>query len=72
MPILFLKFVNLKGIEKMVNRGRWQKFCECQRELRRRTAVLLSVARAMATDQNLLDCYFEMLTETLSDNGLLH
>ena len=36
------------------------------------TAVPLSVARAMATDQNVLDCYFKMLTEALSDNGLLH
>ena len=37
----------------------------------RHTAVPLSEARAMATDQNVLDCYFEILTEALSDNGLL-
>ena len=64
--------VNAKGIQKMVTRGWWQKFCEHHRELCHRTAVPLSVARAMATDQNVLDRYFDMLTDTLSDNGLLN
>ena len=41
-------------------------------ELCHRTAVPLSVARAMATDQNVLDRYFEMLTETFIDNGLIN
>ena len=70
--LLVQRIVNSKGIEKMVTRGWWQKFCERHRELCHRTAVPLSVARAMATDQNVLDHYFEMLTEALSDNDLLH
>ena len=43
---------------------------EYHRELCHCTAVPLSIARAMATD--LLDCYFDMLTETFLDNGLLN
>ena len=69
---LVQRIVDSKGIKNMVTRGWWQKFCERHRELCHRTAVPLSVARAMATDQNVLDRYFEMLTEALSDNGLLH
>ena len=55
----------------MVTRGWWQKFCAYHTELCHRTAVPLSIARAMATDQDVLNCYFEMLIET-SDNGLLN
>ena len=45
---------------------------EYHRELCHCTAVPLSIARAMATDQDVLDCYFDMLTETFLDNGLLN
>ena len=69
---LVQRIVDSKGIKNMVTRGWWQKFCERHRELCHRTAVPLSVARVMATDQNVLDHYFEMLTVALSDNGLLH
>ena len=54
---LVQRIVDSKGIEKMVARGWWQNFCECHRELCHCTAVLLSVARATATDQNVLDHY---------------
>ena len=54
---LVQRIVDLKGFEKMVTRGWWQKICECHRELCHCTAVPLSVARAMTTDQNLLDRY---------------
>ena len=69
---LVQRIVDSKGIEEMVARGWRQKFCECHRELCHCTAVPLSVAGAMATDQNVLDRYFVMLTEALSDNGLIH
>ena len=69
---LVQNIVNAKGIQKMVTRGWWQKFCERHRELCHRTAVPLSVARAMATDLNVLDRYFDMLTETFVDNGLIN
>ena len=36
------------------------------------TIVPLTVPRAMATDVHVIDHYFEMLTDTLSDNGLMH
>ena len=36
-----------------------------------RTAVPLSVARAMATDQDVLDRYFDMLTDSLKHNDLI-
>ena len=56
----------------MVTRGWWKKFCQRNPQLSHRTAVSLSVARAVATDVHVMDRYFEMLTDTLSDNGLMH
>ena len=56
----------------MVTRGWWKRFCQRNPQLSHRTAVPLSVARAMATDEHVIDHYFEMLTDTLSNNGLMH
>ena len=56
----------------MVTRGWWKRFCQRNPQLSHCTAVPLTVARAMATDAHVMDCYFEMLTDTLSDNGLIH
>ena len=56
----------------MVTQGWWKRFCQRNPQLSHRTAVPLSVARAMATDEHVIDRYFEMLTDTLSNNGLMH
>ena len=66
------QIVDHKGINAMVTRGWWKRFCQRNPQLPHRTAVSLSVARAVATDVHVMDCYFEMLTDTLNDNGLMH
>ena len=66
------QIVDHKGINTMVTRGWWKRFCQRNPQLSYRTAVSLSVARAVATDMHVMDRYFEMLTDTLSDNGLMH
>ena len=66
------QIVDRKGINTMVTRGWWKRFCQRNPQLSHRTAVPLTVARAMATDAHVMNCYFEMLTDTLSDNGLIH
>ena len=66
------QIVDHKGINTMVTRGWWKRFCQRNPQLSHRTAVPLSVARAVATDEHVIDRYFEMLTDTLSNNGLMH
>ena len=66
------QIVDCKGINTMVTRGWWKRFCQRNPQLSHRTAVPLSVARAMATDEHVIDRYFEMLMDTLSNNGLMH
>lgn len=66
------QIVDRKGINTMVTRGWWKRFCQRNPQLSHRTAVPLSVARAVATDEHVMDRYFEMLTDTLSNNGLMH
>jgi len=66
------QIIDHKGINAMVTRGWWKRFSQRNPQLSHRTAVPLTVARAMATDVHVIDRYFEMLTDTLSDNGLMH
>ena len=55
----------------MVTCGWWKRFYQRNPKLSHRFAVSLSVARAVATDEHVIDCYFEMLTDTLNNNGLI-
>ena len=66
------QIVDHKGINTMVTRGWRKRFSQRNPQLSHRTAVSLSVARAVATDVHVMDRYFEMLTDTMSDNGLMH
>ena len=57
--------VSLKGFTKVsVSYGWWQRYCKQHPELSIRTAVPLSVFRAMATDY-VLQKYFDILESTL-------
>ena len=55
-----------------MTRGWWQRFCQRHQNVALRTAVPLSVARAMTSNPDVLDRYFKMLTDTLTANRLLH
>ena len=56
----------------MVTRGWWQRFCERNKQLCHRTAVPFLVQRAIATDADVLDRYYNMLMETFTENGVLN
>ena len=69
---LVQNIVDSKGIKKTITRGWWQKFCQRHRDVTHCLAVPLSIARAIVTDRNVINRYFDMLTETLKSNGLFH
>jgi len=69
---LALQIIDHKGINAMVTQGWWKRFSQRNPQLSHCAAVPLTVARAMATDVYVIECYFEMLTDTLSNNGLMH
>jgi hypothetical protein len=55
------QIVNSKGIKATVTNGWWERFVECHAQLSLRTAVPVSLARAMATDAGVLGKYFDIL-----------
>ena len=48
------------------------KICQQHKNVTHRMAVALSIARAMGSDQNVMNRYTDMLTDTLKCIGLLH
>ena len=67
---LVQQIVNSKRIEATVTNGWWERFVERHPQLSLRTAVPLSLARAMATDAGVLGKYFDILEECLIQNGI--
>ena len=59
-----------KGITVSVTSGWWERFSS-RRNLTLRTAVPLTYVRAMATDEDTLNRYYDLLEETLKANDLL-
>ena len=59
-----------KGIKAQVSNGWWEAFLKRHPSLWLRTAVPLSVARAIATDAHMIVCYFDKLEETLEANSI--
>ena len=60
-----------KGLTVNLSNGWWQKFRLRHEELTVRTAERLAYCRAVATDQAILNSYFDLLEQTLTDNDLL-
>jgi len=69
---LVQSIIDSKGIKRAVTRGWWQRFCIRHNDVALRTAVPLSVVRAMATDKDVLDRYFTMLLDTFTENKVLY
>ena len=59
-----------RGHQKMVTNGWWESFRRRHPNLTLRTSVPLSLARAKATDPEMLGRYFDLLEQTLQDNQL--
>ena len=61
-----------KGYTHTITNGWWQRFRERNAErLSLRTAAPLSKPRAQATDRDTSDRYYELLENTMKENGLL-
>lgn len=59
-----------KGITKVVSNGWWESFCRRHPNLSLHAAAPLSMARAKASDPEMVSRYFDILEQTLDDNGL--
>lgn len=60
-----------KGIDKELSSGWWDRFRQRHRNITLRSSAPLSHVRAMATDPETLDRYYDVLETTLKDNDLL-
>lgn len=69
---LVQQILDSKNINTKVSNGWWERFQQRHPAIRLRSAMPLSVARAKATDYEVLDNYFDMLKETLESNGIIN
>ena len=68
---LVQRIVEGKGIETTLSNGWWERFLGRHPKLTLKMAVPLSYGRAIATNPDILNRYFDMLEETLESNGIL-
>jgi hypothetical protein len=59
-----------KGITSSVSNGWWERFCQRNPAITLRSAVPLSLARAAATDPEMLSRYYDALEECLHNNEI--
>ena len=69
---LVQQMVATKGIDTTITNGWWERFRQRHPKLTLKAAVPLSYARAMATDQDVLSRYFDMLEDCLKGNGIFN
>ena len=69
---LVQQIVDSKGIDTTVTNGWWERFSQRHPSMTLRVAVPFSIARAMATDVDVLNKYFDMLEEYLRENGIFN
>ena len=69
---LVQRIVDSKNTCTIVSNGWWERFVKRHPRVTLRAAVPFSVARAMASDRDVMDRYFDMLEDCLTSNGLLN
>ena len=62
--------VNSKNMDVVITSGWWERFRQRHPYLTLRTAVPLSYVRAMASDSDSIDRYYDLLEETLKSNDI--
>lgn len=62
--------MNDKGINTVISEGWWERFKQRHSNISLRVAAPLSYARAMASDRESLDHYFDLLEDTLRANQI--
>jgi hypothetical protein len=68
---LVQRVLDSRGIQRSVTNGWWESFRHRHPNLTLRSAVPLSLARAMASDPEMLARYFDLLEHTLHKNNLV-
>ena len=66
------RILESKGIHSPVSNGWWERFCKRNPSVSLRAAVALSVARASATDPEMLHRYYDTLEQCLKDNDIFN
>ena len=64
------RVLSSRGIEKTVTNGWWEGFVKRHPYLTLRTAAPLSRQRAISSDPAVMSKYFDLLKQTIEDNGL--
>ena len=69
---LVQQIINKKGIDANVSNGWWERFCQRHPSITLRAAVPFSLARAVASDSEVVNKYFDLLEECLQQNEILN
>ena len=59
------KVVAAKGVQTIVSNGWWEQFCQRHPKMTLKTEALLAYSRAVTSDPEVLNMYFDILKETL-------
>lgn len=66
------QIVDFKKLDKVVTPGWWQRFCQRHKGISLRTAMPLALTRAMATDSDCIERYYDLLEDTLVRNKIFN
>lgn len=67
---LVQQIIESKGIKAIVSNGWWESFLQRHSQLSLRSAIPLSMKRAIATDPEMFQQYFDILEECLLQNAI--
>ena len=70
--LIVQEMVEGKGIQACISDGWWERFRKRHPELTLRVAAPLSFARAMVTNHDTLNAYYDLLEDTLKENGIFN
>ena len=65
------QYIDRRNLKKIVSNGWWQRFRERHEKITLRSAAPLCQVRAMAMDRDSIDRYFNILENTLCENGIM-
>ena len=71
MALSVQQIIESKGMQYTITNGWWESFCERHPDRTLRAPVALSQARAIATDREVMDNYFDLLEKTMIEYDLV-
>ena len=67
---IIIIIINKKGIKAQVTAVWWERFKGRHLEVVLRRAASLSLMRSIASDRDIIEWYFDLLEDTLNQNGI--